>query len=52
MINNPSLFLSILSRSILYYVDLGVMSSVIPIDLPVKIEIVDVSQQFVRSILL
>lgn len=30
-------------RSILYYVDLGAMSGVIPIDLPVKIVIVDVS---------
>ena len=31
-----------LYRSILYYVDLGTMSAVVPIDLPVKIMIVDV----------
>ena len=30
-------------RSILYYVDLGSMSAVVPIDLPVRIVIVDVS---------
>ena len=30
-------------RSILYYVDLGTMSGVVPIDLPVRILIVDVS---------